>query len=193
MKGRRKRRLGLSARQLAWVNSARGLAAARAAAKISSEARRHKSRCEAKRKQDGLPCQNLALENGRCRLHGGLTPRGAQWHRVQYPGPKAPPAKLEKKLKELDRRRQRRAARLAVMTSEERERYDKLSRSVRPRSAAERAQGRSSRKVVQRGRNALPAPVSATMAAIDAQLAEISDRRAQLEAQLQAEPKGVFR
>lgn len=33
-------------------------------------------KCGAKRKRDGKPCTNNAMENGKCRLHGGLTPRG---------------------------------------------------------------------------------------------------------------------
>ncbi len=28
--------------------------------------------CGARRKDDGRPCQRLAMRNGRCRLHGGL-------------------------------------------------------------------------------------------------------------------------
>jgi hypothetical protein len=32
---------------------------------------REAPRCGAKRKYDGRPCQAPAMENGRCRLHGG--------------------------------------------------------------------------------------------------------------------------
>ena len=31
-------------------------------------------RCEAKRRRSGLPCQCAAMANGRCRIHGGLSP-----------------------------------------------------------------------------------------------------------------------
>lgn len=38
-------------------------------------------KCGATRKSDGGSCQNLPLGNGRCRLHGGRTPSGKEWHR----------------------------------------------------------------------------------------------------------------
>jgi hypothetical protein len=31
-------------------------------------------RCGARGKRTGLPCRNPAMPNGRCRLHGGLSP-----------------------------------------------------------------------------------------------------------------------
>src|SRR5215204_7634646 len=34
-----------------------------------------KQACGAKTRR-GTPCQNPAMKNGRCRMHGGLTPRG---------------------------------------------------------------------------------------------------------------------
>lgn len=47
--------------------------------------------CGAKKK-DGTPCQSRAMPNGRCRLHGGLTPKGADsphfkdgWHSKYLP------------------------------------------------------------------------------------------------------------
>jgi hypothetical protein len=43
-------------------------------------------RCGARRKHDGCPCQQPAMANGRCRLHGGKstgprTPEGAERRR----------------------------------------------------------------------------------------------------------------
>lgn len=32
-----------------------------------------RTKCEAWRKYDGLPCQAKALANGRCKLHGGMS------------------------------------------------------------------------------------------------------------------------
>lgn len=44
--------------------------------------------CEAKaRTNNHLPCRQPAMENGRCRLHGGLTPK-------HNPGPKTEDGKL---------------------------------------------------------------------------------------------------
>lgn len=31
-------------------------------------------RCGAKSKRSGLPCKNPAMPNGRCRIHGGMSP-----------------------------------------------------------------------------------------------------------------------
>jgi hypothetical protein len=35
-------------------------------------------RCGAHSRRTGQPCRNGAMPNGRCRMHGGATPRGAQ-------------------------------------------------------------------------------------------------------------------
>ncbi len=87
-------------------------------------------KCGAKRKSDGLPCQNLAMRNGRCHRHGGKTPTGAQWHRPQWPDKSAPDAmaKLNAKLQTLEKRRKEIERRKLRMTPEERERYDKWHR-----------------------------------------------------------------
>ena len=73
MKGLRKRRRRSRPRprQRAWVYSAAGRAAARAATQASRVALRRKPRCGAKRKTDGQPCRALALANGRCRFTAG--------------------------------------------------------------------------------------------------------------------------
>src|SRR4051794_14905627 len=42
-------------------------------------------RCGEKRKRDGEPCQKPAMKNGRCAIHGGKTPRGRQYHVIQWP------------------------------------------------------------------------------------------------------------
>ena len=34
----------------------------------------HAPVCGARRKYDGQPCQNPAMRNGRCRMHGGKVP-----------------------------------------------------------------------------------------------------------------------
>ena len=62
-------------------------AAGRVGSQKALELRDEAPKCGARRKGDHLPCQNLALENGRCRLHGGLTPKGENWHRPRWPAP----------------------------------------------------------------------------------------------------------
>jgi len=87
-------------------------------------------KCGATRKSDGGSCQNLPLGNGRCRLHGGRTPSGKEWHRPQWPNGKSPDAarKLRAKIQKLEREARKRAARLAKMTDEERDRYERWHR-----------------------------------------------------------------
>ncbi|MCA8896623.1 MAG: hypothetical protein KDA48_15305, partial [Amphiplicatus sp.] len=98
-------------------------------------------RCGAKSKNHGGKCQNLALENGRCKYHGGLTPKGDQWHRRQFPEPTSEHAlrKIDRKLQMIARDEQRRLERVAAMTPEERQRYENRRRGHRPGTASERA------------------------------------------------------
>lgn len=100
-----------------------------------------KPKCGATKRSDGQPCQNPGLANGRCRLHGGATPSGPNWHVVQYPkadGP-ASTAKFEKKLIERDRLARKLAKRLTRMSPEQRARYDAWQRTHQPGPAAQRA------------------------------------------------------
>lgn len=83
-------------------------------------------RCGAKRKRDGQPCEKPAMAGKRrCRNHGGATPSGSAWHVPQYADPSTPRGerKLNRKLRAMQRCAEKRAARLAAMTDEERERY----------------------------------------------------------------------
>jgi len=100
-------------------------------------------KCGARRKHDGEPCQNLPLANGRCRFHGGLTPRGDQWHKPQLP---SSPEKLRRKLADRERKAKKRAARLARMTPEERKQHERWHRTHKPGSAEARAAQRIRRK-----------------------------------------------
>lgn len=176
---------GAISRRLMWTSSAAGRRAAQRAAEKSLAARKEAPRCGARRKQDGGPCEGLALDNGRCRLHGGLTPKGDQWHRVQAPKTGAHPEKSEKKLRELERRERRRRARVDAMSPEERATYEKRRQAARPRSSTARAQERQDRDAA----TLLGAPRTDTqdapeMARLRAELAALDDEKAQLEAWL---------
>jgi len=102
-------------------------------------------KCGARRKYDGMPCQALAMKNGRCRFHGGRVPKGdGRWHRPVWPDPKAPNAssKLNRKLTDLQRAAAKREKRVARMTADERAAYKKWQRDHEPTSTADRSRKR---------------------------------------------------
>src|SRR6185503_17361214 len=78
----------------------------------------------------------------RCRSHGGCVPRGDSWHRVQAA---SSVAKTDRKMRDLERRRKKREARLAAMDPDQRERFLRRSRAMRPGTVVERAQRRHDR------------------------------------------------
>ena len=96
--------------------------------------------CGARVKRTGGTCQQPAMKNGRCRVHGGATPKGDAWHVVQWPSrdSRRPEKKLLAKLDTLKRRQEARDARLAAMTPEQRAAYDLWHRRHRVGSAAAR-------------------------------------------------------
>jgi hypothetical protein len=179
----RRRQPGHTARQRAWVQSARWAAERKAGAEKSRVQRRSHPHCGARRKNGGGPCRMLALANGRCRFHGGATPAGRAWHRVQYPDPILQPEKYAKKVREVERRRQQRRERIAKMTPEERAKYEARSKANQPRTLAERDARRRDREaqriLARRPPTAAPDP---EIVALEAELAELHARRAQLKA-----------
>jgi len=93
-------------------------------------------RCGAKRKRDGEFCEKPVVKGRtKCRLHGGATPRGRQWHVVQFP---ADEAKFNRKLCDQKRYAAKRAARLAAMTPDQRAKHDAWHRTHRPGVGAAR-------------------------------------------------------
>jgi len=102
-------------------------------------------RCGAARKRDGEPCGNPAMKNGRCDLHGGKTPSGRQWHVVQFPDCSTPhgEAKFNRKLRDQKRYAEKRAARLAAMTPEQRAKHDAWHRARPPGAEAARSARRA--------------------------------------------------
>ncbi|WP_156376209.1 HGGxSTG domain-containing protein [Methylobacterium sp. Leaf117] len=129
-----------SARQIAWRRSARFKAMGRAACIQFNRARQAAPKCGARKKSDGEPCQNPAMANGRCRLHGGRVPSGRAWHVVQLPPVDTP--KFDRKLTAVQKRTRALAKRLAAMTPEQRERYDRWRRTHKPGSASARSAAR---------------------------------------------------
>lgn len=93
------------------------------------------------RGQPGKFCQRIPVKGReRCELHGGKTPRGKEWHRKQRPdgSRKSDEWRAMNKLRTAEIRRKELIARLAAMTEEEREAYDRYSRAARPGTPAER-------------------------------------------------------
>ena len=123
-------------------------------------------RCGAKRRTDGEPCQNPGLEpSGRCRFHGGRTPRGKEWHKVQKRGAASDVAAARdaRKLKSKLRASPKRARRLAVMSAEELAAHRKWHATHTPgppeRRVAERErkrQDREARKLMDAARDRKP-------------------------------------
>ena len=118
---------------------ARNSAAKRTAALVNLRKAHHAQRtyplCNAKRR-DGGRCENLGTgTGGRCRLHGGATPTGKDWHKVQLSNPGNSPKKLDRKLKDVARRRAKQAARVAAMTREQRAKYDAWHAARKPGGA----------------------------------------------------------
>jgi len=151
------------------------------------------------RKRDGERCENIASPNGKCRVHGGATPRGKNWHKRQWPSGSAPNAekKLRSKLKLIDRERRQLEKRLAKMSPDERRRYDEWQRDHKPGPPGPRAQRRADRKNAAEIRKGLecdePRPISPELAALQEKAAALEVERDRLLLhQVQTEPIGVF-
>lgn len=180
MRARRNRPIGTTARQRAWIKSPQAAEQRRTASHLARAARASRPKCGARRKSDGEPCRNPALECGRCARHGGKTPSGSAWHVVQLPGRNAPLWKLEKKLKEIERRRRAQAARVAAMTQEQKQRYDAWHRTHRPGSAAQREARRRDREATAMFAAPRAAPPDPELDKLAAAIAELQARKAQL-------------
>ena len=113
------------------------MSAAKRAAVMENIKKAHKAQrtyplCNAIRRTDGGRCGNLGLENGRCRLHGGRTPKGKDWHKVNFTNPGGSVDKIPKKQADVKRRRALQSARRAAMTPEQRERHDAWHMTHKP-------------------------------------------------------------
>ncbi|OLP60342.1 hypothetical protein BJF93_15405 [Xaviernesmea oryzae] len=104
-------------------------------------------RCGAKAKTTGEACRQVAMSNGRCCYHGGRTPKGAGWHKIQWPEPNDPKAeeKLQSKLRASRKAQQKREQQLSVMSANERARHEAWQRSHQPGSKRARAAARQQR------------------------------------------------
>lgn len=175
-----------SERQQAWDKFGLPKTGAEALTRYNREVRPFRKLCGVRTKstEDHRPCQNLALAgHDRCRVHGGATPKGDQWNLTQWPNGKAPDAeaKLQAKLKRVERDRKAKARRRAAMSPEERQRYDQRAKTHAPGPAAERARRRDDRKRAAEIRASLEKPddrpISAELAELQRQAAALEEAR----------------
>lgn len=126
-----------------WSQSAQFRAIGRAAIRAWNAKRTDAPRCGAVRKSDGDKCRQWPMQNGRCYLHGGRTPRGDQWHLRQPP---ATMAKLDRKLRTVERNAKMRASRIADMTPDERKVHEAWKKAHAPGPSGPRASARLRRQ-----------------------------------------------
>lgn len=196
-----------SDRQQAWDKFGLPKAGAAALTRYNREVRPYRKLCGARTKstETHRPCQNPALAgHDRCRLHGGATPQGDQWGLVQWPNGKAPnaEARLQAKLKRIERTRKEKAKRLAAMSPEERQRRDERARTHAPGPAAARARKRQDRQYASEIQSRLDkldeVPVTPELAELQAKIAALEEMRdqyrriAEEQQQQQHEDQGVF-
>lgn len=163
-----------------WSQSTQFRAIAVEAIRVWNSKRHLQLRCGAHAKITGEPCRQIAMPNGRCYFHGGATPRGDRWHKLQPP--KAGPAharKFQGKMIVVERRAGKRSRQLDKMTPEERAAHKEWQRAHEPgppaKRAAERArrkQNREAREHYQRTLNE-PRPVSPEVAKLRAEIEEL--------------------
>lgn len=159
--------------QLRWSSSEEFRQIGRRGARAWNAKRGRQPRCGAARKSDGERCQQWPMQNGRCYLHGGLTPRGDQWHRPQF---SSALHKLDRKLCDRERQAKKLAARLAAMTAEERAAYDAWQATHRPGAAGQRASARERKRQAIDARATLAASAHGPQGAQGAQEARALDK-----------------
>lgn len=191
---RRRRNGPLSAAQVAWLNSPEFKARRLDGLRKANELWKRRPRCGATAKHTGQPCQKPALANGKCRYHGGATPKGKDWHKAQLANPGASIEKVSKKLAELERRRKRIARRVAAMPADERARYEAWQASHRPGGPSERQYARQNWDMRARlMQERPPATTTPEMQELEAEIAAVKTLLAGLRArQEEDQPQTVL-
>jgi hypothetical protein len=145
-------------------------------------------KCSAMSKTTGERCRQLALENGKCHYHGGRTPKGDAWHKVQLPTKSGGSIeKLDAKMRDAARRERRRAARVARMSDEERARYEAWQRAHKPGSVSDRDAARRDREAARMFAETAarpPRPPTPEETAIASEIARLKARLAKIDALL---------
>lgn len=157
------------------------------------QAQRHlMPKCGAMSKSMGEPCRQFSMENGRCYYHGGRTPKGKDWHKPRWPNKSAPDAeqKVVSRLRNLEQAEKQRQKRLAKMTPDERDAYEKWKRDHPTGTPAHREAKRLARKQSADARTRLlkPTPERPVDPESVARARRIAELRAQLAALRDAAP-----
>jgi hypothetical protein len=100
-------------------------------------------------------------------------PRGDSWHRVQAA---SSVAKADRKMRDLERRRKKREARLSAMSPDERKEFLRRSNLMKPGTMMEREQRKRDRalsKELAKRRSQPPEPVDPEITALDFQITEL--------------------
>lgn len=181
MKRRGGTKTSATARQRAWWLSVRFREMGRRNCQRLNAQRRTGPKCEATKRSDGEPCQNPPLANGsgRCRLHGGRSPAGKQWHVVQFPP--VDTAKFTRKLADVQKRARKLSKRIADMSPDQRARYAAWQRSHQPGSPGARSAARYMADQARAIREIIEQPDAP--GAHDAELAEIDEILVELKRQ----------
>lgn len=183
----------------AWAQSAEFRAIARQQCAKMNAAHAQRPRCSAIAKSTGVQCTQPAMANGKCRFHGGKTPRGDQWHCIQWPDGSAPDAteKLNRKLQTLEKRARERKRRLARQSPEALAAYQAWQAARKPGSSAKRAAARERRRWAAVATADLSKPARQPSPEVQAIHQQIADLTAELAAMDEAEMifharEGVF-
>lgn len=182
---------------LAWAKSPEWRAISSVQAKKNLRALALRPRCGAHCRTTGQPCQNPVVSGrNRCRLHSGTVGRGDSWHKPVWPDHNSPnaSAKLNRKLRDLQRAADKRARRVARMTPDEFAAYQKWKREHEPTSAADRARKRALRRQDLEARKSIERLANEPARSKSPDLIEIEERLAALKAELSraALKGGVF-
>lgn len=166
--------------------------------RLINSRRCHLTRCNAMAKSTGMQCKQPAMANGKCRFHGGKTPKADEWHVIQadVSGHKTSMARFDRKLERAEKARKARRLRLLRATEIEREQYEKWlwarpAGSVAKR-AARRAETRMNRRIAEERRELTLGLREETA---DPEIRAIEIRLAELKAQValrKASKSGVF-
>ena len=136
----------ISPRKRAWLSSAAFKSIRLAGLRKARLAIARGKKCGAHSKSTGEPCKKPPMRNGKCYLHGGKTPKGSNWHKVQWPANTAPIRKMYAKLDLTECRAKKKKAKLAAMSPNEREKYREWQNNHLPGSSSLRERKRRDRE-----------------------------------------------
>lgn len=142
-----------------YPQSERNRAHARAIAALGRSILAARPRCSATARHSGEPCRQPAKANGKCRFHGGSTPKGKGWHRITAPQPNAQDAgeRFRRKLADVAKRQAKRRRKLAAMSPEERRRAELWAKTHAPGDPKRREAARERRRQAVRARKLIEA------------------------------------